>query len=214
MLANIYKRILSAIFIIPISFIIILKGSFLFIFFLITLLIISLYEWNKMNNSLFIKIFGFVFILFSFYTAYKIREFNGEENLSNFIVIITSCISTDVGGYFFGKLLKGPKLSSISPNKTYAGFFGGIFCALFFSYLIITTNFIEDTSIEFNLSFIFYVILISLISQGGDLIISYFKRKSNIKDTGNIIPGHGGILDRIDGMIFVFPIIYILKYLH
>ena len=120
------------------------------------------------------------------------------------------CISTDIGGYLFGKAIKGPKLTTISPNKTYAGFIGGFILAilsviLFFQF----SNLISD---KFILSHKIYLlaILISLVSQIGDITISFFKRLNDTKDTGKIIPGHGGLLDRIDGMIFAFPFSYII----
>ena len=119
------------------------------------------------------------------------------------------CIATDIGGYTFGKTFKGPKLSRISPNKTYAGVIGGYILSIVFSYFFI----INENSILFEiytLNYLILTLLISTVSQIGDLIISYFKRISNVKDTGKIIPGHGGILDRIDGMIFVFPFFYLL----
>ena len=125
-------------------------------------------------------------------------------------MIITVCIFTDIGGYVFGKIFKGPKLISISPKKTYAGFFGGFLLSLIAG-LIFTNYFHVDQKI-FNEDLDLYILIlfISLISQLGDLIISYFKRKAKIKDTGKILPGHGGLLDRIDGMIFVFPICYLI----
>ena len=119
------------------------------------------------------------------------------------------CIATDIGGYTFGETFKGPKLSKISPNKTYAGVIGGYILSIVFSYFFI----INENSILFEiytLNYLILTLLISTVSQIGDLIISYFKRISNVKDTGKIIPGHGGILDRIDGMIFVFPFFYLL----
>jgi phosphatidate cytidylyltransferase len=115
------------------------------------------------------------------------------------------CISTDIGGYVFGKFFKGPKLTKVSPNKTYSGVLGGFL----FTYLTIYIYSYFDIYFSFSLKIIFYSLILSAISQIGDLIISFFKRRSNIKDTGSIIPGHGGILDRIDGMIFVFPFAYI-----
>ena len=121
-----------------------------------------------------------------------------------FITII--CISTDIGGYLFGKTFKGPKLSKFSPNKTYAGMIGGYLLSILS--VIILNNFIFSEDFLIN-QFIF-VILISSISQLGDIIISYFKRLSKIKDTGKIIPGHGGLLDRVDGMIFAFPFSYLI----
>tara|TARA_Y100000590_G_C15745067_1_gene1021668 strand:+ start:1448 stop:1855 length:408 start_codon:yes stop_codon:yes gene_type:complete len=121
-----------------------------------------------------------------------------------FLLIMIVCVSTDIGGYFFGKLLKGPKLIKISPKKTYSGMIGGFLLSLisvsvFMGYLI---------SEEFSLSLFAFVITISAISQIGDIVISYFKRMAKIKDTGKIIPGHGGLLDRADGMIFAFPFSY------
>ena len=123
-----------------------------------------------------------------------------------FFFVILICVSTDVGGYCFGKFFKGPKLTKISPNKTYAGMIGGYFLSL--SSLLIIINIMDYNHIITRLFLI--TILISTVSQVGDIIISYFKRLSKIKNTGKIIPGHGGLLDRIDGMIFSFPIYYIV----
>ena len=131
-------------------------------------------------------------------------------------MILTICITTDIGGYVFGKTFKGPKLVNISPNKTYSGVVGGFLMSIIVAYLIdsnLNNYFDVDESQNFldDLYFIFTVFLISSISQIGDLIISFFKRASNLKDTGNLFPGHGGLLDRIDGMIFVFPFVYIIS---
>ena len=109
------------------------------------------------------------------------------------------CIFTDIGGYIFGNVFKGKKLTSISPNKTYSGMIGSFVCSLLICMLFIIY-------LNFSNSFIIYTFLISLVSQAGDLFISYLKRKANIKDTGNFLPGHGGFLDRLDGIIFAIPI--------
>tara|TARA_Y100000590_G_C15725543_1_gene1015122 strand:- start:3159 stop:3509 length:351 start_codon:yes stop_codon:yes gene_type:complete len=112
-----------------------------------------------------------------------------------------------MGGFIFGKIFKGPKLTKISPNKTYAGMIG--------SYLLsIIVILLYENKFEFNnmnnIELPIVVLLISSVSQLGDIIISYFKRNSNIKNTGNIIPGHGGLLDRIDGMIFAIPFTFLI----
>ena len=117
-----------------------------------------------------------------------------------------------MGGFIFGKLFKGPKLTKISPNKTYSGVLGGLTVSVLFTfYFIDYLNPFYVNKIDLNYVILFQIVIISLISQIGDLIISLFKRLSKIKDTGNIIPGHGGILDRIDGMIFALPISYCLN---
>ena len=150
----------------------------------------------------FYKIYGFIFLIISFYTFYELSV----EGIG-FLFVFTICISTDIGGYVFGKIFNGPKLTKISPNKTYAGAIGGYFLSLIS--LIIIINYIDypNTPIQYIIIFI----LISTVSQIGDIIVSYFKRKSKIKNTGKIIPGHGGLLDRIDGMIFAFPTYYLVN---
>jgi len=120
------------------------------------------------------------------------------------LIITIICVATDIGGYIFGKLFKGPKLTKLSPNKTYAGMIGGFFLSLIF--LSFSLQYFEMT---FTINWLFFALLVSSVSQLGDIIISYFKRLSKIKDTGKIIPGHGGLLDRVDGMIFAFPFSYI-----
>ena len=207
MIKEFEKRLLSSFILIPIAIFFIIKGSVLFIFFLSILFLITSHEWIKMNkkNDL-LKYLGISFLLFSFYATFKIRE---ENNLKYFLFIITICIFTDIGGYLFGKVFKGPKLTKISPKKTYTGVFGSFLLSLitgliFFNYLDIN---IVNTD---PLPLILLILSISLISQIGDLIISYFKRKAKLKDTGKILPGHGGLLDRIDGMIFAFPFSYLI----
>ena len=200
------KRILSSIILIPIILIIIINGSFIFNLFLTICFARILYEWHMMIKNKYYYYLGIFFLIFSFYTIYK--TYNLNNNHSDFLFVLLICISTDIGGFVFGKLFKGPKLTSISPNKTYSGAIGGyIFSTLtvtfFFKFSLLSPNTI-DTLINTYV----IIILISTVSQLGDILISYFKRLSNIKDTGKIIPGHGGLLDRADGMIFAFPFSY------
>ena len=202
------KRVLSSLLLFPVIWIIIIKGSIFFNLFLIISLIIALYEWYIMSKKKIYYYFGVFFLIFSFYTIYKVYNFN--DNYLNFLFIFLTCIATDIGGYIFGKLLKGPRLVSISPNKTYSGVIGGYI----FSIMLLTI-FLNQTYFSFekldNLYITYIMIfIISSISQLGDIFVSYFKRLSNVKDTGKLIPGHGGLLDRADGMIFAYPIYYLM----
>ena len=125
------------------------------------------------------------------------------------LLVVIICVSTDIGGYLFGNIFKGPKLTKISPKKTYSGVMGSFLLSLIFSNIFL--NYSSNVKyFDFTKEMFFFIVFVSLVSQIGDLIISYFKRKSKMKDTGSIIPGHGGILDRIDGLIFAFPISYVL----
>ena len=209
MIKEFEKRLLSSLILFPIAIFFIIKGSVFFTFFLSILFLATSYEWLKMSkkNNL-LKILGIIFLLFSFYVAYKIRE---GESFKLFLFIVVICISTDIGGYIFGKIFKGPKLTKISPKKTYAGVIGSFLLSLVTGLTFI--DYIGRDPIKLNtegLPLLLMILFISLVSQIGDLIISYFKRKAKLKDTGKIIPGHGGLLDRIDGLIFVFPALFIL----
>ena len=202
------KRVISSLILIPVVLFIIIEGSILFNLFISICFVITAYEWLQMSKLNIQKIFGLFFIIISFYTIYKIRnDFN--QDYFRILLITIICISTDTGGYICGKLLKGPKFTKFSPNKTYAGVIGS-----FLFSIIITILFFELTSKIYDYKYteetFIFVLAVSLVSQIGDIIISYFKRLFKVKDTGNIIPGHGGILDRIDGMIFAFPFSYII----
>ena len=195
-----FKRILSSIILFPLVLYFIFADSTQLFFFTIFCFLISYIEWYKMVRKLNYKIIGFIFLSFSFFSFYQLA-------IEQIILIpLLICILTDLGGYFFGKIFKGPKLTKISPNKTLAGTVGGFFLAI--AFISLYFNYLNN---EITSRWIVIIILISFISQIGDITISYFKRLSNIKDTGNIIPGHGGLLDRIDGMIFVFPIYYLIQ---
>jgi len=206
------KRVFSSFILIPIAFYFIIKGSIFFTFFISICLLITLYEWHMMSKKMSYYIVGIIFILISFYSVFLLRNYDQYTNildpgLTFFLIVTLICVFTDLGGYVFGKIFKGPKLTKISPNKTYSGMFGGFFLS------IISINlFVNYTSLNlyFTNQLFIFVILVSAISQIGDILISFFKRKSKIKNTGKIIPGHGGLLDRIDGMLLAFPFSYIL----
>jgi phosphatidate cytidylyltransferase len=199
------KRILSSIILFPLTFFIIVEGSFIFLTFITIGFFISIFEWNNMSKKKKYNKIGFIFLFFSFLCIYNLR-INSDDNYLPLLFIFFVCISTDIGGYFFGKLFKGPKLTKYSPNKTFTGMIGSFIFSIISMFIFI--NIFSEPN--FSVKLMIFTIMISLISQLGDIIISYFKRKSNIKDTGKIIPGHGGLLDRIDGMIFAFPFSYIL----
>ena len=203
------KRILSSIILIPVSFFFIIQGSKTFIFFLSLIFLVTSLEWFKMTKHKdILRIFGLFFLFFSFFSTIYLRQHIG---LNFFIFIIIVCIFTDTGGYIFGKTFKGPKLTKVSPKKTYSGVIGSFLISLLFG-LIYIKYFGQKSKLLMETDTIFIILIIifiSLVSQIGDLIISYFKRKAKLKDTGKILPGHGGFLDRIDGIIFVMPITYL-----
>ena len=200
---EITKRILSSIIIVTMALFFVVKGSFFYIFFLLVFFFITSYEWYKMTKNKNYFIFGLIFLILSFLSAFFLRNIY----LVDFILVILICISTDIGGFVFGKLFKGPKLTKISPNKTYSGVIGSFFLSIISALLY--TNYYDLVYWTDDILLI-AVILISSISQIGDLTVSYFKRKSKIKNTGKIIPGHGGLLDRVDGMLFAIPFAFIL----
>ena len=203
------KRILSSTILIPVSFFFIFEGSITFILFLSIIFLTMGFEWFKMTKKKeLIRILGLFFLFFSFYSAIYLRQYIG---LNFFLFLIIVCIFTDIGGYLFGKILKGPKLTKISPNKTYSGVVGSFFISLitgfiYIKYLGQKSKILLNNDPEFV---VLLILFISLISQLGDLIISYFKRQAKLKDTGKILPGHGGFLDRLDGIIFVLPVTYL-----
>ena len=207
---NLNQRLISSLIIIPLSFFFIIKGSYLFNFFLLFCISICFYEWHFMSKSKIYHSLGFFFLIFSFYSAYELRNSFGKESLIIFLFVILVCILSDIGGYIFGNIFKGPKITKISPNKTFSGMIGAYLFSFLIIYFFEYTYVLFDTNLQWNSEIFIYIIFVSTISQIGDLIVSYFKRLSNIKDTGKIIPGHGGILDRIDGMIFAFPLTYIM----
>ena len=203
------NRVLSSLILIPLVFFFIFKGSFYFDFFISICFLITIYEWYKMNKKKGYFIYGSFFLAFSFYAVYDLRI---NDDYVVFLLVFISCIATDIGGYIFGKIFKGPKLTKISPNKTYAGVIGGFFLTIIFAYLYFNNLKLlglGDNG-EMSTQVFILVLLISFVSLIGDLTISFFKRHSKIKNTGIIIPGHGGLLDRIDGMIFAFPFVYII----
>ena len=207
MMSNLNKRILTSFPLIIIAIYAIYNIKVL----VVSLFIISsilIYEFanilkyifikNKINLFIFLNLFIFYVCLFSSQIYFFLSgEFEKKQTIFLFILLI--CIFTDIGGYIFGNIFKGKKLTSISPNKTYAGMIGSFICSL-----ITCTLFI--IYFNFSFQFMFFTFLISLVSQSGDLFISYLKRKANIKDTGNFLPGHGGLLDRLDGIIFAIPV--------
>jgi len=128
--------------------------------------------------------------------------------------ILLSTFLSDIGGYVFGKTFKGKKLTKISPNKTYSGSIGSIiFSILSLPSLSIVQNlFFNDEIVNFySFKYFFLTVLISIICQSGDLFASYWKRRAGLKNISNILPGHGGVLDRIDGLIFVLIFSFALE---
>ena len=207
-----FKRVLSSIILFPVVISIIIYSSILLNLLIMICFCLVLYEWHMISKTKKYYFLGIFFLILSFYTIYKFKDLN--NNYINFLFILLICISTDIGGYIFGKIFKGPKLTSISPNKTFSGAIGSYLLSLVFIIIFFQILSFFNYKTSFSYEIFLLAIIISTISQIGDILISYFKRISNVKDTGNIIPGHGGLLDRVDGMIFAYPFSYLLYLLN
>ena len=215
------KRILTSIILFLIAIFCILIHKFVFVLILIVTLFVCFNEWRDINYKyfkkkqhnnwkyFFVQFVGLVYLFIFLITSIALRG-NNSESIAFFIIILCICIFSDIGGYVFGKVIGGKKLTKISPNKTISGSLGSfifsILPVLLFNLQNYTGVSFEVLSINIELC-----LIVSLVCQLGDLLISYFKRLNKVKDTGTILPGHGGLLDRIDGIIFAIPTVYILK---
>ena len=196
-MSNFKKRFVISLLAFPIIFILLYQKIFSNLLIIIVCLF-CVYEWNKIfKNKNYIYLIGLLILLFFFLSLLKI--YNLEDYNLKFLWLILIAWLTDIGGYIFGKLFGGPKLIKISPNKTWSGAFGSLIlsqlaCLIFFL----------DSNYILNFNIFFYQFLLSIIGQIGDILMSYIKRLYDKKDTSNFIPGHGGFLDRVDGLIWIF----------
>ena len=217
------KRINTSIILFILLYICIFVNLNISLFSLIVISIISWFEFTKMTNKIYRNKKEFLSNLILVLSAFYFAMFTGvsyyliEIDKIYFSYIILICALSDIGGYVFGKIFKGKKLTKISPNKTISGSLGSFIFALIPCFVFkIIFLFSDIYFLAFSSNLLFNILIslfLSLISQLGDLYISYFKRLSDIKDTGKILPGHGGLLDRIDGIIFAIPSFCILGYL-
>ena len=184
-----------------------------FIIFLISIYIVSFYEVFKNTKSLLINITSNIVLISALFSFFILRGDTNYSLLITYWILFTTFLS-DIGGYFFGKIFKGKKLTKISPNKTYSGSIGSIVLSsssLIFIDLVQKFFFNLNLINFFQIKYLLITILISIVCQLGDLYVSFWKRKLNVKNTSNILPGHGGVLDRIDGLIFVLILSLTIK---
>ena len=204
------KRILTSLVLVPVLIYSSYYSGLYFIGFLSLIYLFSFYEIVKNTKKIFFIIASNVIIIFALFAFYQLR---GDTNYSLTIMywVLASTFLSDIGGYVFGRVFKGKKLTKISPNKTYSGAIGSvIFSVISMPVLNLFQQILYNKSMInfFQLKYLLLTILISIICQSGDLYVSFWKRKIKIKNVSNILPGHGGVLDRIDGLIFVLIFSY------
>lgn len=216
-----WERLMSGIILAPVVVLLLWAGGPLFFLFMLLSLGAALYEWGRMSAAgdrfLADIITGLFYLPVSFLSFYALREWF-ESGFFLSVVLILTVWASDTGAYFTGISLKGPKMApAISPNKTWSGlggamFFSGIaifICMLFAKFLPVS---ISLTMFDMFFGFLAGLFL-GLIGQAGDLYISSFKRRVGMKDTGDLIPGHGGLLDRIDALLLVSPVFCLIIWL-
>tara|TARA_B100001057_G_scaffold392035_1_gene400474 strand:- start:762 stop:1418 length:657 start_codon:yes stop_codon:yes gene_type:complete len=214
MKSELFKRTLSSFVLIIFIFLSALISDYTFLSILFVTVILSWIEWIKIIEKISFKkiytvihiVFFFLYLSLAFIICFNIFVIDKYF----FLIILMICVFSDIGGYVFGKTFGGKKLTKISPKKTISGSLGS-FVLSYIGFFLIYFYFNDLLFVRMDSEILFFVpIIVSLICQLGDLFISYYKRKAKIKNTGNLIPGHGGLLDRIDGLIFALPIGFII----
>ena len=217
--SNLSKRVITSFFLLLILCLSLFVHKYFWLVTLVLVSVIAYIEFQniikkilkiKKNSLILLKFLSVLYLLFFIFSSYSI--YKNPPIVLIFILLI--CICSDTGGFIIGKLIGGQKLTKISPNKTVSGSVGSFIFSLIPTIIfLIIFNYTNNENFKINETTytIILSLFLSLICQLGDLCISYFKRKANVKDTGSILPGHGGILDRVDGAIFVLPAAFILN---
>lgn len=204
-LSNLQKRLFTSIILLSLI-LLIFSYNLALVYFLIIFGVLSILEFIQLIKKIKLKIISQIFINFIFISYIFIFTvlFFSFVNLSNLkillFILLLGCVASDIGGFIFGKIIKGPKLTRISPNKTYAGVAGSFVLSILLIFLL----FNYYTQI-FSYKILVVAVVTSIFCQLGDLFFSFLKRKAKLKDTGKIIPGHGGVLDRLDGILLGIP---------
>ncbi len=214
MKSELLKRSISSLFLMCFVFLSALINDYIFLSILFIVIIFSWIEWVSVIEKVRFKkiyriihiILFLIYLLIAFIVCFNVFVIDKYF----FLTILMICVFSDVGGYVFGKTFGGKKLTKISPNKTISGSIGS-FILSYVGFFVIYLYFGDLLFVRLQVeALVFIPFFISLICQLGDLFISYYKRRAKIKNTGNLIPGHGGLLDRIDGSIFALPIGFII----
>jgi phosphatidate cytidylyltransferase len=222
---NLFLRIISAIIMIVISGFCLTRSSFTFSIFILVVTIVSYLEWfTVVSNNLdeqkpesykkymiFWGVLGLIAILPSSASMLYLKDINGTQSI---VYIISIIAATDIGAYFFGKSIGGPKLApSISPGKTISGSIFGILSSIIIGSIFYFIEYFKEMDLSYS-KLILITLIVSILSQIGDLLESAFKRKFGVKDSSNLIPGHGGFLDRIDGFLLSMPFFAIMHFMN
>ena len=212
--SELLKRTISSLFLMCSVFLSAFINDYIFLSILFIVVIFSWIEWINIIEKIRLKkiyriihiILFLIYLLMAFIVCFNVFVIDKYF----FLTILMICVFSDVGGYVFGKTFGGKKLTKISPNKTISGSIGS-FILSYIGFFVIYLYFSDLLFVRLQIeALVFIPFFISLICQLGDLFISYYKRRAKIKNTGNLIPGHGGLLDRIDGSIFALPIGFII----
>ena len=217
MTKDLKRRILTSIIVFPLSIFFIIKGENFLLCFLLVVFFAANYELFSVFKKKIIILFLELILILALLSIYTLRHdsyypntpLNDQASFVLLMWIIILCVCSDIGGYIFGKTFKWKKLTKISPNKTLSGVLGSFIFSLF-SVFIVDFLLTSNTVYLLLAKFYFLAIIFSLTAQAGDLTISFLKRLEKVKDTGKILPGHGGIFDRIDGLMFVVILTFIL----
>lgn len=203
---NLKKRINTSLFLF-ILVLLIFSFDFMLIYSLIVLGVFSILEFFEISKKAFknkiISISSNIFFMTYIFIFCLIFVYLSTNILSKYIlfILLLGCVASDIGGFIFGKMFNGPKLTKISPNKTYAGAIGS------FVLTVLVINILSFYFLKIlNIKILILALSVSFFCQLGDLLFSLLKREANLKDTGNFLPGHGGVLDRIDGILVGLPI--------
>jgi phosphatidate cytidylyltransferase len=196
-MTSLQKRIVAALIMAPLFIAVIIYGGIAFSAVIILVSVIAYHEYLPLAKTQMGKFLGLFYVAIPALSLIWLRE----HGIVPVLMVILSVWMTDCGAYFTGRSIGGPKLApTISPNKTWSGLMGGVICSA-----LVVGALAYYYQVPYWGAYFGVGAVLAVISQLGDLFESHMKRRAGVKDSGTIIPGHGGVLDRIDGLLTAVP---------